>query len=195
MQLSIEEAATRLGKSCRQIRYLIQEHRLPAKKVAGRWVIELAELPLEPEHQKAQQRKQERLRSAVEAALELPPSPAGGRRYSLGDLKAFQLGRPLYQDAHDRLGADHAATQALRRALEHLARGCHRFEGSEKAAEYSAARDEASLAVCALLIAPPAQTEALVLGIEQELMAALAGLLRRLDRAAAGRGRQEGRQR
>ncbi len=40
MQLTIEQAAARLGKSRRQIRYLIKAERLPARKFAGRWVID-----------------------------------------------------------------------------------------------------------------------------------------------------------
>jgi excisionase family DNA binding protein len=35
MQLGIEEAAKRLGKSARQVRYLIQTGQLPAKKTGG----------------------------------------------------------------------------------------------------------------------------------------------------------------
>ncbi len=37
MQLSIAEAAARLGKSVRQIRYMIDAGRLTARKVGGRF--------------------------------------------------------------------------------------------------------------------------------------------------------------
>ena len=46
MQLTLDQAATRLGKTARQIRYLIQSERLSAKKVGGRWVIESKDFPL-----------------------------------------------------------------------------------------------------------------------------------------------------
>lgn len=185
MQLTLEEAATKLGKSVRQVRYLVKEGRLSAKKVAGRWFVELADAPKTPGQTVVQQRKQDRLRAVVEDALELKPSDA--QRYSVMDLKAFQLGLPLYRQACELLGEQHRAALALRQALEHLARGCHRYDKDEKIAAYRTARDEASLAVCELLIAGDAASS-LVMPIEQELMAALAGLLRRLDRI----GKREG---
>lgn len=188
MQLTLEEAATKLGKSVRQIRYLVKEGRLSAKKVAGRWFVELEDAPKTSSQQGVEQRKQERLRAVVEDALELKPSET--QRYSVMDLKAFQLGLPLYHKASELLGEQHSATLALRQALEHLARGCHRYDKDEKAAAYRTARDEASLAVCELLITGGAAS-ALVAPIEQELMAALAGLLRRLDRIGKREGHRE----
>ena len=35
MELSLEEAATKLGKSVRQVRYLVKLGKLPSRKVAG----------------------------------------------------------------------------------------------------------------------------------------------------------------
>lgn len=102
-------------------------------------------------------------------------------RYSVRDLKAFQLALPLHRKAHECLGSDHPATAALRQVLEHLAQGCHRFEHADKIAAYRQARDSASLAICELVLCGRDEAEAMVTGIEQELMAALAGLLRRLE--------------
>lgn len=195
MELSLEDAATKLGKSVRQIRYLVKLGRMPARKVGGRWLVQVTtggtsdeagpEGLRSPKRQTAQ-RKREALRAAVEDALALPPS---NRRYSLRDLKAFQLGLPLYQQALAMLGTDHGASRALRQMLELLSRGCHRFDTADKAEAYRAARDAASQAVCELLLFPTTGSEALVDGIEQELMAALAGLLRRLaPRKQQGRG-------
>jgi len=65
--------------------------------------------------------------------------------------------------------------------LEELTRGCHRFEPGEKADAYRQARDAASLAIVELLLCENAEADQLVIQLEQELMAALAGLLRRLD--------------
>lgn len=179
MELTLEEAATKLGKSVRQVRYLVKEGRIPSRKVAGRWFVQVEDAPKSTGQQAAAGRKQERLRAVVEDALGLKPSEA--QRYSVLDLKAFQIGLPLYRQARDFLGEQHAGPQALRQALEHLARGCHRYDKEEKAAAYRSARDAASLAVCELLIAG-GEAASLVSPIEQDLMAALAGLLRRLDR-------------
>ncbi len=194
MELSLEDAATMLGKSVRQIRYLVKLGRMQARKVGGRWMVQVtpgvasgAAGPEEPPSPKRQtvQRKREALRAAVEDALELPPS---NRRYSLRDLKAFQLGLPLYQQSLAALGPEHGASRALKQMLELLSRGCHRFDTTDKAEAYRAARDAASQAVCELLLSPTTGSEVLVDGIEQELMAALAGLLRRLAPRTSGRG-------
>jgi hypothetical protein len=182
MELTLEEAAVKLGKSPRQVRYLIKSERVPARKVAGRWFVNLAELPQSDGQAQAESRKTRQLRAAVEEALELPSEPPTTRRYSVRDLKAFQIALPLFRTAETALGAEHAATRELRSVLDELARGCHRYDRGEKAAAYRAARDAASLAVCQCLLAATPEADTLVQAIEQELMAALAGLLRRLER-------------
>ena len=63
-----------------------------------------------------------------------------------------------------------------------LAQGCHRFLHSEKAESYRAARDACSLGVCELILGGRDEAAPLVRDIEQDLMAAFAGLLRRLER-------------
>jgi hypothetical protein len=70
----------------------------------------------------------------------------------------------------------------LKRVLEQLTQGCHRFDRSDKAAAYRTARDAASLAVCELVLTESASADPLVNAIEQDLMAALAGLIRRVDK-------------
>ena len=182
MQLTLEEAARRLGKSTRQVRYLIQQERLKARKFAGRWVIDSEDLPLSPGQRQAVERRERELRTAVDEALGLPAGDDRKPRYSIRDLKAFQIAAPLYHRAETQLGAEHPATAALRQVLGELTRGCHRFDRSEKAAAYRQARDAASLAVCELVLAGGAEADHLVQAIEQELMAAFAGLLRRLER-------------
>ena len=173
MQLPLEEAATKLGKSVRQVRYLVQEGRLAGKKLAGRWFVDLEDAPNIEKQQAVGRRKQERLRAVVDDALELKPGV--GQRYSLLDLKAFQIGLPLYRKVCELLGERSCATKAVRQALEHLAQGCHRYDHEEKAAAYRAARDAASLAVFELLVVG-GDAAALASPIEQDLMAALAGL-------------------
>ena len=181
MQLTLEQAATRLGKSKRQVLYMIQIGHLPAQKLAGRWWIESEQLPLSAAQQQSHERKQQQFRAAVEEALEIEPERGRPRRYSVRDLKAFQIALPLQRQAQTELGAEHPATQCLKRVLEQLTRGCHRYERSDKAEAYRAARDQVSLAVCELVLTESAVADQLIHVLEQDLMAALAGLMRRVD--------------
>lgn len=182
MQLSLQQAAARLGKSVRQVRYLIQTGTLSAQKSGGRWLIDAASLPLSEPQKAAVARRERALRSDVEAGLGL--DEAAPERYSVRDLKAFQIGLPLYRKSADQFGAEHPASAALRATLVLLAQGCHRFGHGDKAESYRAARDAASLAVCELILAGQDETVPLVRAIEQELMAVFSGLLRRLERRA-----------
>lgn len=185
MNLTIDEAAVQLGKSVRQVRYLIEQGKLPASKAGGRWRIDSRALPRGKAQQSAKERKTRGLQSAVEAALDLPEEPQ--RRYSVTDLKAFQLALPLYQESCRELGAEHPAALELRRVLLLLTQGCHRFNRTEKADAYREARDAASSAVCELVLAGDGTVREIREAIEQELMATLAGLLRRLDRKGSRR--------
>jgi hypothetical protein len=97
MQLTLEQVATRLGKSKRQILYRIQQGHLPVQKLAGRWRIESQHLPLSNAQQHSYDRKQHQLRAAVEDALDVEPENARPRRYSVRDLKAFQIALPLHR--------------------------------------------------------------------------------------------------
>lgn len=181
MELSIQQAADRLGKTPRQIDYMIRTGRLKAKKNGGRWSIASEEPPLSQGRQQSAARKQDQLRASVEQALDIEPdTPA--KCYSIRDLKAFQIALPLHRQAVSALGAEHPATQSLKRVLEHLTYGCHRFERSDKADAYRTARDQASLAVCELVLAESEAADQRIHEIEQDLMAAMAGLIRRVDR-------------
>ena len=62
MKLSLSQAAEQLGKTRRQIRYMIQEGRLEASKEGGRWSVDSGALPLDGPRQAAQARRLERLR-------------------------------------------------------------------------------------------------------------------------------------
>lgn len=187
VQLTIEEAATRSGKSERQIRYLIKLGRLTAHKAAGRWLMQSEQVDQvagSPRRQKAAARKQAKLREVVEDTL---PAQPKGRRYSLRDLKAMQVGVPLYQQLCTTLGEAHPAVTALRQGLAWLARGCHRYDLDQKLDAYQRGRDEISLAACALVLdqaSAPALLAALCT-IEDELLPAVAGLLRRIDNRGA----------
>ena len=127
MLLTLSQAATQLGKTQRQIRYLIQEGRLKARKDGGRWVVDAADLPSDGPRQEARARRDERLRDAAEEAL----GPRPGRRWGLRDLKAVTIGVPLYQRTRELLGDDAAPARELRAALDLLAIGAHRYGGND----------------------------------------------------------------
>lgn len=181
MQLTVEEAAIKLGKTPRQVRYLIKQGELPARKNGKRWVLDSADLPASEAQQEARERKERHLRAAVEKGLDLP-AESRQKRYSARDLRAIQLALPLHQQSTDLLGPEHQATRCLRQAIEHLTRGCHRYDYGDKAAAYQQARDAASAAVSALLFTGDERTDPILHGIEQELLGSMAGLLRRLAR-------------
>jgi excisionase family DNA binding protein len=178
MQLTLQQAAVSLGKTRRQVQYLIQQGRLPAKKIGGRWYVESSALQQDPAASQRANRRDAQLQSAIEEALR-PPNTR--RSYSLRDLKAFQVLLPLYRRLLDTQGSEHPASRHLKTALEHLAQGCHRFGNSEKTSAYRACRDATSLAVLELMLEGDAHVD-FVNALEGDFMAALAGLLRRAER-------------
>lgn len=179
MNLSLTQAAQLLGKTRRQVEYLVKTGRLPAKKEGARWVVADTDLPLSPAQRQARERKAAALHAVAEEVL---GEAAPKTRYSLRDLKAFREGLAAHAAAREALPATHPALSLLRRGLDELAVGCHRFERRAKAESYGRARDCASLAACALLVDTPPAGDALVEHIEQALIPAIAGLLRRADR-------------
>jgi len=177
--LTLQQAATRLGKSLRQVRYMVTRGELGARKVEGRWVIDDSALPASEGQRQAADRRRAGLAAAVEDALDL--GHEGRRRWSLRDLQAFKVGLPLYRDTCGILGDAHPAALALRQSLANLARGCHRFAHGEKLSAYQQARDAASDAAFELALAQ-ANAAPLVDRVEQDYLAAVAGLLRRNER-------------
>ena len=186
MELTLHEAAAKLGKSERQIRYMIQTGRISARKVKGKWLIETDSADAaSPQKQAIQTRRLEGVRQTVEETLGLPEKPARPG-YSVRDLKAFQTARSIHADIQAELGADHAASLELRRALYALTRGCHQFRREAKHSEYSEARRAACDAVTTLLLVGQPQTDALGQRIETELLRAIGGLLRRYEKRRDG---------
>jgi hypothetical protein len=180
MQLSLQQIATRLGKSERQVIYMIQQGRLPAQKIGGRWFMDSDDLPQNDNKRQAQQRKNQKLKKTVEKTLNLDGEDAA--RYSVLDLRAFQIALPVYRRAHQELGESHLATLALHRVLDHLCRGYHRYAKPDKTESYRNARDEASTALCELVLADSPAASALIETLEQDLMGSLGGLLRQMDK-------------
>jgi hypothetical protein len=179
MELSLQQTDDILGKTRRQVLYMIDQGRLPDKKVGGRWVVDRADLQVDAEMKQRTSQKQERFKAVIEDAL----SPGRERRYTLRDLKAVQLSTPIYSQPAARGPAWEKVTTYMRECLDQLALGCYRYDRQEKTAAYRAARDAASLACMELLLrTATGQQEPLLDAIEQELMPAFAGLLRRNER-------------
>jgi hypothetical protein len=96
MDLSLRDAAKLLGKSPRQVRYMMQTGRIKARKDGGRWVIPRKELPLSDTAVARGLADQARLKDVLEGALGTPGGSAGAkRRYSVTDLKVFGVGCTL----------------------------------------------------------------------------------------------------
>lgn len=185
MKLTLKDAAKRAGISERRMRYLIQNKRVKAEKVGRQWLIDEGDLTYSEARREADARKQRQLVAAVEDGLGLDEPGTRPARYSIYDLKAFQIALPIFRDLSTTLSPNHPACEALRQTLRDLTTGCHRFDRSEKAACYRAARDAASSAVFELALSEHERARELLNQIEQELMAALAGLMRRVDRRRA----------
>jgi hypothetical protein len=96
------------------------------------------------------------------------------------NLRAWQVGAPLLSALPETVPT--GAREQVERCLHAVARGCHRFHAEEKAEAYRAARDHASAAVAALLLDGGPDAVATADRLEAELLPALTGLLRRVDR-------------
>ncbi len=175
--LTIDEAAVELGKSARQVRYMVKQGKLPATKIAGRWRIARSALPRSGGQRAAADRRLGGLRDTVDRTLGTGEKP---RRYSIRDLKAFEVGERIRRDAIEQLGGDDPLVAHLRDVLVDLAQGCHRFRSGAKAESYRSARDRAAALACdAYLRGGPASSVAQ--SVEADLMPALAGLLRQVE--------------
>ncbi len=181
MKVSLQDAATLMGVTERQVRYLIQTGKLTASKAGGRWVIEQDQLPATEGQQRATQRRHDDLRKSVEAALGEPASPR--KLWSVRDLAAFRVGRPCLQKAHTILGPTHPSVSALREALLALGRGYHCFHRGEKLSAYRQARDHGAHAAVYLLLGDEHEApQALATELEREFLPAVVGLMRHAER-------------
>lgn len=176
MDLTLDQAALLLGCTVRQVRYRVQQGTLPAHREGRRWLIRREDLPRADGQATAQDRDLGRLRATVDRALDLPPRPI----YTLSQLRAFQAGAPLLASTAP-LGVAEA-TRTLRAALHRLAVGFHRFHREEKLAALREARDLAATAAAELMLDGRPEAAALAKRIEEELLPAVGGLLRRAER-------------
>ncbi len=154
MDLSLAEAARLLGKSERQVRYLIHSGKIPSRKKGRRVVIRRKDLPLGEGQQRAAEQKTERAARLADEILR--PEGSGAKKakakYSIRGLRAFQEGATIYRQLTAAAGADHAATTGMRESLMLLACGYPEFQAATKADFYARARQEASRVTMALLL-------------------------------------------
>lgn len=174
MMLSLDETATRLGKSRRQVEYMIKTGRLQASKINGRWQVDDSTLPDSPARKKALDQRQRKLRNVVDDALAIPRDKV----YSVRDLQLWQRLAACYQTWPDEL----PARQALSRAMRSLARASHRYRRDEKLLAFRRTRDHLCDAIWLLEVHQSEQTTQHILQIEDSLLPLLAGLIRRTER-------------
>ncbi|MBF0108654.1 MAG: hypothetical protein HQL76_05725 [Magnetococcales bacterium] len=197
MDLSLSEAAIVLGKTPRQIRYLIKSGTLKAKKEKGCWVIEEGSLPLSDSQRQTLARRATTAREAMAEATapvekvmaREPVATEKGvasrekekekKTYSVTDLRAFALGEELFRAVERHLGGEDPAKMCLFEAMKMLCRGCHAFQPPQKEARFTEAREAAADAVTFLLLtgeANDAMRKDLARRIEAELIPKLAAL-------------------
>ncbi len=175
VDLSLSEAARLLGKSERQLRYLISNGRIKARKVGRQWSLRRSDLPLSDGQEKAVEQKEAR-----SLGLELAAS-SGNRQLSVRRIRACQVGLPLYRELRDAVGAEHPAVALLHEALMLLACGYYEFHGREKSAYYRRAREQASRAGMTLMLDGEESRQELVERFEAQLLPAIGGLVRRAE--------------
>lgn len=183
--LTLQQCADKLGLKVHQVRYMVRTGRLRASKVGTQWFVTDDAPAASPAQQAATDRKIGHLRDVVEDTLAAATGPER-QPFSVEHIKAFSFARPLHARLVGAMGADHPAAVALLGALDALAQGAHRFERGDKEQSYRAARDSASTCVCRLLLDGGDGAVDLAREIEREVLPAIAGLLRRLDRKRSG---------
>lgn len=190
MQLSVAEAATVLGKTPRQIRYLIRQGHLQAKRQGKSWQIDSDSLPLGDAARQALAERLDTARKTVDAAL-APVAKALGapaeaaERYSVRKLLAFETGCRLYQELVSGSLRAEPAQQALFEGLVQLTQGCHAFRAEEKAGHFREARRQVATATAHLYLCDDEHGADIAARLEQELIPKIGGLV-----AAQEKGRR-----
>lgn len=133
MTITISEAATLLGKSKRQIRYMIQQGKLKAEKAGKEWLINREHLPLSEAQLKSLERKAQQVRSVIDDAI---GKPADGivrdarearKKYALATQSCFKLTKQAYGLAKQLFGGEHQNTQKLHTVIELVTKGWFSF--------------------------------------------------------------------
>ena len=195
MIVSLTDAATLLGKTPRQVRYLIKQGRLPAKKVGGAWRIDTSELPLTESQRAALLERVEAVQGAI--AETLKPAAAAAQEqgrsaskpekapFMVTQLRPFQLGAAVYAE----IVADDPARERLRQCPSHGTRACHAFHPGDKTSRLAEARDLGADVVTWLRLHNGDQGErsAWADRLEQDVLPAISRLLGAHERRARRR--------
>lgn len=182
MKLSLADVARLLGKSERQVRYMVKTGRLKGEKDGVHWVFERDALPLSAGQERAKEIKASRaLAIAQEVLGPAAARPDAAERMSVRQLSAMTEGLRVHADIREALGDSHPATEHIRAALEMVGLGFHAFHGREKATHFGLAREHASRAVIALML-HGGEADDLADAVESNLIPAIGGLVRRAER-------------
>ena len=178
--LTLPEAASLLKKSERQIRYLIQQGKLPAIKKGSRWWVPFDAIQNRPEKIQQNAAKLEHLEAVVRDTLHLEKT--GTPAWSIRKMRAVDSACRIYKALAESCGPESPPTLAAVESLRHLVRGGHAFRKTDKARSYHDARSAACDALAWSLLRPRGEAHAAAHLIEAELLPALAGLLRHTER-------------
>lgn len=189
MDLSLSEAARLLGKTDRQMRYLVCSGEIPARKDKGRWRIHRDDLPLGEGQERAQRQKDERAARLAEEILR-PAAKGSKKGFSVREIRAYREGAPIYRQIVAEVGAEHPSVVLLREAFMLLACGYHEFEGDKKALLYAEARHQASRAAMVLLLDGEEKYGELVGQLETILLPAVGGLIHQAEKRGHGGSRR-----
>lgn len=182
MLLSLADAAGRLQRSIRQVRYQVKKGELPARKVGGVWMIEEGDLVATPAQARHAAEKDAALRQAVEEAL--PPASDKEGPYTVTTIRAFNELLLVTRQAGVVLSPDHRATGALTRCTIAISRGAHAFRSRAKGEAYEAAREAAAEAVALLHLDGGAAAREIADRVEAKVLPAIGGLVRRSESRA-----------
>ncbi|MCA9541947.1 MAG: helix-turn-helix domain-containing protein [Myxococcales bacterium] len=188
MDLTLNEAATRLGCRVRTLRDRVRRGEQPAYKRGAQWMIRPADLPLTEAQRRALQGKVALLHAAVDAAI---PEHLKARlgAAALNRLDVFAAGRALLAEL-TATDAEPQATAELRAALLDLAVGHHHFAASAKVEALDRARAGFSRAAALLWLAstePADDAARFAARIEADVLPRLGGLIRWAEALPEGR--------
>ncbi len=191
-ELTLREAAVALGRSERQVRYMIQQGSLKATKRGLQWVVASEELPLTEVQRREVRERIDRATEAMgrglEGAKKVGAKDENRKPYSVTALRVFLTAEELHGLIAREVGADSDATRAVHSILVALAQGCHAFHPREKGDHFSRARDLAAACFVDLRLggASSESRAALALRVEEELVSSISRLLASNDRREKG---------
>lgn len=190
MELRIEEAAKLLGKSARQIRYMIETKRLPARREGKTWKIRKEDLPLTEGQERAKERKEEKVKNIAEEILGKQSKSLGQdiiekrMHYALKNQSSFTLSQEAYQRAKLIFGDTHYISKVLKRGLLYITLAWYEYASAQRIIWLQQARLRMCKALTELLTIPERTPEMNALSelIEIHIIAGINGLARHAER-------------